>query len=76
MNEQIQISIDRDIYDQLQLMMVPPVNDANAVIKELLFHDGRSSRSAIALAAAGQHFSFAQELERSNMGIYESGGGT
>jgi hypothetical protein len=76
MNEQIQISIDRDVYDQLQMYMVPPVNDANAVIKELLFHEGRSSRSAIALEATEQHFTFAQELERSKMGIYECGGGT
>lgn len=76
MSEQIQITIDRDIYDRLQTLMVPPVNDANAVIKELLYHDGRTSRSAVALEASEQHFTYAQELERSSQGIYECGGGT
>lgn len=76
MSEQIQITIDQDIYDRLQTLMVPPVNDANAVIKELLYHDGRTSRSAVALEASEQHFTYAQELERSSQGIYECGGGT
>lgn len=76
MSEQIQISIDRDIYDRLQMLMVPPVNDANAVIRELLYQGGHASRGATALAASEQHFSYAQELERSSQGIYECGGGT
>lgn len=76
MTDQIQISIDRDIYDRLQMLMVPPINDANAVIKELLYHDGHASRSAAALEASEQHFTYAQELERSSQGIYECGGGT
>lgn len=76
MAEQLQISIDKDIYERLQMLMVPPNNDANAVIKELLFHDGRSSRSALAVEATEQHYTSAQESERSNLGIYECGGGT
>lgn len=76
MSDQIQITIDRDIYDRLQMLMVPPVSDANAVIRELLYHDGRTSRPAAALEASEQHFTYAQELERSSQGIYESGGGT
>lgn len=76
MSEQIQITVDRDVYERLQTLMVPPISDANAVIKELLYHDGHASRSAVALEASEQHFTYAQELERSSMGIYESGGGT
>jgi hypothetical protein len=76
MTDQIQISIDRDIYDRLQMLMVPPINDANAVIRELLYQDGHASRSASALEASEQHFTYAQELERSSQGIYECGGGT
>ena len=76
MTDQIQISIDRDIYDRLQMLMVPPINDANAVIKELLYHDGHTSRTASALEASEQHFTYAQELERSSQGVYECGGGT
>lgn len=76
MADQVQISIDRDIYDQLQILMVPPISDANAVIRELLFHDGHSSRSALALKATEQHYTYAQENQRSKDGIYECGGGT
>lgn len=76
MNEQVQIFIDRDVFERLQMLMVPPISDANAVIKELLFHDGRTGRAAVALEAAEQHFTYAQEVERSNQGVYECGGGT
>lgn len=76
MPDQIPIFVDRDIYDRLQTLMVPPVNDANAVIKGLLYHDERTSPAAAALGAAEQHFTYAQELERSIQGVYECGGGT
>lgn len=76
MTDQIQINIDKDTYDRLQMLMVPPFNDANAVIKGLLYHEGTASRSAVALEASEQHFTYAQELERTNLGMYECGGGT
>lgn len=76
MMKQIQINIDRDVYDQLQMLMVPPVNDANAVIKELLYHDGRASKAAVAVGAAAQHYTYEQELERSLLGVYDGGGNT
>ena len=76
MSSQIQISIDQDVYDRLQMLMVPPISDANAAIKALLYHDGRASRAAYAVEADVQHFTYAQELERSSQGIYECGGGT
>lgn len=75
MTEQVQVFIDREIYDRLQTLMVPPINDANAVIGALLFHDGRRSRAAIALEAS-MPYTFEQELERSRQGVYECGGGT
>ncbi|OGS91660.1 MAG: hypothetical protein A2Z95_05645 [Gallionellales bacterium GWA2_60_18] len=81
MTDQIQISIDRNTYDRLQTLMVPPLNDANAVILALLCQDGRcederASRAAVGLGAAGQHFTMEQELDRSSQGIYDSGGNT
>ena len=76
MSDQIQISIDRDIYNQLQLLMVPPTSDANAVIKELLYLDGRASPAFVAMGAAEQHFTMQQELERNRQGIYDCGGAT
>jgi hypothetical protein len=76
MTDQITITIDRDVYDRLQMLMVPPISDANAAIKALLYHDGRASRAAVALAADEQHFSYAQELERARLGVYDCGGAT
>ena len=76
MTDQVQITIDRDVYDRLQMLMVPPISDANAVIKALLFQDGHASRAALALEAEERHYSFAQELERSRLGVYECGGAT
>lgn len=76
MNDQIQISIDREIYNQLQMLMVPPVSDVNAVIKELLYLDGRASPASIALGASEQHFTMEQELERTRQGAYDCGGAT
>ena len=76
MSDQVQVNIDREIYDRLQTLMVPPISDANAVIRELLYHDGRRSRAATALEASEHHYTYEQELERSRQGVYECGGGT
>ncbi len=46
MSDQVQISIDREIYDRLQMLMVPPISDANAAIEALLFHEGHTSKAA------------------------------
>jgi hypothetical protein len=76
MSEQIQVSLDKDIYERLQMLMVPPVSDINSAIRTLLFHDGRTSSAAVATEAGSQHFSYEQELERARMGVYDSGGAT
>jgi len=74
MADQIKISVDREVYDQLLMLMVPPISDANAVIKELLSYEGHASPAFVAAGASGQHFTMEQELERTRQGIYESGG--
>lgn len=76
MTDQIQITVDRDTYERLQMLMVPPISDANAVIKELLLQEGHASPAFIAVDASEHHFSMAQELERNRMGIYDCGGAT
>lgn len=76
MTDQIKISVDREVYDQLLMLMVPPISDANAVIKELLTLDGRASPASVALGASEQHYTMEQELERTRQGIYEGGGNT
>ncbi|MDO8292538.1 MAG: hypothetical protein Q7T29_06710 [Gallionella sp.] len=76
MTDQIKISIDREVYDRLLMLMVPPISDANAVIKELLTQDGRASPASVALGASEHHFTMEQELERTRQGVYEGGGNT
>ena len=76
MTDQIKISVDRDTYERMQMLMVPPISDANAVIRELLFQEGHASPASVAVEAAEHHFTMAQELERSRQGIYDCGGNT
>lgn len=76
MTDQIQISVDPDVYERLQLLMVPPISDANAVIKELLEQEGHASPAYLAVGAAGRHYTMEQELARSMEGVYEGGGNT
>jgi hypothetical protein len=76
MSDQIQITVDADVYQRLCTLMVPPICDANAAIKALLYHDGRPSRAAVAVDSEGKHFTYAQELQRSSEGVYECGGCT
>ena len=76
MSDQIKISVDRDIYERLQMLMVPPISDANAVIRELLFQEGHASPASVAVDASEHHFSMAQELERTKQGVYDCGGAT
>jgi hypothetical protein len=75
-SQQVQINIDAEVYTRLQELMVPPISDANAVIRELLFHEGHGSRAAISLAAAEQHFTLDDELRRAQSGVYDCGGCT
>lgn len=74
MPDQVQITVDHEVYERLQMLMVPPISDANAVIRALLFHDGHASRAASALETSEQHFTYEQELERAQRGVYDSGG--
>lgn len=76
MSNQVLISIDPEVYDRLQMLMVPPISDANAVINELLNHDGRASKAVIEMGAASKHYSYEQEIERSLQGYYDCGGNT
>ena len=74
MTDQIQIFVDREVYDTLQTLMVPPTSDANAVIRELLYQEGHASRGAVAVGAAEHHFTMEQEFERTRQGVYDCGG--
>lgn len=71
MSEQVLINVDAEIYNRLTQLMVPPIDDVNAVIRELLFHDGHDSRAVVALQAAERHFTMEEELQRASAGVLE-----
>lgn len=71
MNARVQIEVDRDVYERLMELMVPPASDANAVIRDLLVADGRHSRAAIAVMAS-RPLSFEDELRRARDGVYDT----
>jgi len=74
MQESVQVTLDRALYDRLQELQVPPYNDINSVIERLLFHEGRNSPAATELAAEEQHFTFEEELKRASEGVYIGSG--
>jgi len=76
MTDQVQITIDQEVFDRLQMLIVPPISDVNAVIEALLSHSGSDSPALVALKADEQHFTYEQELERSSQGFYDGGGAT
>lgn len=76
MSESVQITIDRDVYDRLQLLMVPPISDVNSAIRSLLLAGEHATPAALQVEASTRHYSYAQELERARAGVYDSGGCT
>jgi len=70
--QQVQVQLDTAIYNRLQELQVPPCNSINDVINRLLYHNGHKSKEVVALEAEEQHFTFADEIERTKAGIYDS----
>ncbi|MCW8829498.1 MAG: hypothetical protein OQK94_10650 [Gammaproteobacteria bacterium] len=74
MNEQVQVTLDKKLYDRLLELEVPPYNDVNAVIDRLLYHAGRSSREATQLESEETHYTMEDELRRASEGVYAGSG--
>jgi|GEM_PF-830994 len=74
MSEQVQVSIDRKIYDRLLELEAPPYSNINAVLDRLLYHSGHASREATALEREEHHYTMEEERERSSAGVYEGSG--
>ena len=72
MSEQVQVTLDRKLYNRLLELEVPPYNTVNDVIDRLLFHAGRPSREAVALEEEEKHYSMEEELQRAMDGVYDS----
>lgn len=74
MNEQVQVSLDKRLYDRLVELESPPYNTINDVIERLLFHAGRPSREVIALESEKPRYSMEDELKRADEGKFGSSG--
>ncbi len=70
MNNQIQVSLDKAVYDQLVELQTGSFRDVNAVIERLLFHGDRKVR----LEADEPHYTMEQELQRERDGVFASSG--
>jgi len=70
MTDQIQISIDREVYDQLLMLMVPPIRlSRNCWLKM-----GVPAPPLLLWVSPNNTTLWEQELERTRQGVYDSGG--
>lgn len=74
MSKQMQVPLDRKLYDRLLELEVPPYNTINDVIDRLLTLDGDPSRSAIELASEETHYIMEEERQRAINGVYDGSG--
>lgn len=74
MSEKVEVTLDKELYDRLTELQVPPYNDVNAVIGRLLHHSGRKSREAVAIESEGRRRSYAEEIQANSDGVYASSG--
>jgi len=75
MRDPVQIT-SREVFDQPQLLMLPPMSNTGSAIKPLLIHEGLASQAAVGVRAPVQHYDFAQVLERCRAGVNECSGCT
>jgi len=74
MSDQVQVSLDKAVYERLLELQVPPHSDISSVIERLLVHEGRKSGAAIQLEAETRHYTFEEELQRYRDGVYAGSG--
>ena len=74
MSEQVQISIDHELYDMLQKLSSPP-DDINAVLRRLMFNAGKVKSGALLdTEEDSKHRSFEDELKATSDGVYGGSG--
>lgn len=76
MNDAVQITIDRDVYQRPQLLMPPRSATRTRSSSPCCSMKGMPARRPSRSMASTWHFSFTQELERAQAGGYECGGAT
>ena len=74
MSEKIEVTLDKEVYDRLMEMQVPPHQDINDVIGRLLHHAGRPSPESLDMESENRHRNYDEELEANDQGVYTSSG--
>ena len=75
MSQQRQISVDEEVYQRLQALCIPPVNEVGEVVKRLLYNEaGQPSRAAKELESELRHRTMAEERQADLDGYYVSSG--
>ncbi len=70
-----QIHVDEEVYQRLQELCIPPINDVGEVVKRLLYNEaGRPSRAAQELEEELRHRTMAEERQADLDGYYVSSG--
>jgi len=70
MDDQVQVALDKAVYDKLVGLQTGSFHDVNAVVERLLFHGERKVR----LEANEPHYTMEQELQRERDGVFASSG--
>lgn len=70
MDNQVQVTLDKAVYDQLVGLRTGSFHDINAVVERLLFHGDRK----VLREADEPHYTMEQELQRERDGVFASSG--
>ncbi|MCW8943938.1 MAG: hypothetical protein OQL27_04130 [Sedimenticola sp.] len=70
MNNHVNVTLDKAVYDQLVSLQTTSSQDMNDVIGRLLFHGERKMRQE----GEEPHYTMEQELQRERDGVFASSG--
>jgi predicted CopG family antitoxin len=70
MNNQVNVTLDKNVYDQLARLQAESGHEMSEVIGRLLFHGERKMR----LEGEETHYTMEQELQRERDGVFASSG--
>jgi hypothetical protein len=70
MDNQVNVMLDKAVYDQLVSLQHGSMQDMNGVIERLIFHGERKVR----LEVEEPHYTMEQELQRERDGVFASSG--
>lgn len=74
MADKMQITIDRDVWDRLEELRVPPLNDVNEVLRSLIYNASGKVTRAVEETRAEHHKTYAEEVKAYNEGHYAASG--